>query len=94
MNPVEMLRERNIAIQGRYGVERIGVFGSFARREEKQTSDVDILVEFSRDRKTFDNYMSLKYFLQDLFGRGVDLVTVQALKPRLKEHILRGVVYA
>ena len=94
MNPVAMLRERKIAIPDRYGVDRIGVFGSFVRHEEKQTSDVDILVEFSRDRKTFDHYMSLKYFLQDLCGRGVDLVTGQALKPRLKEHILRGVVYA
>ncbi len=94
MNVVEMLRKNEDTIKKRYGVKRIGIFGSFARGEEREGSDVDILVEFDKGRKTFDNYMDLKYFLQDLFGRDVDLVTAQALKPQLKEDILHEVIYA
>lgn len=51
-----------------YGVRRIGLFGSYCRGEQTETSDVDILVEFEDDEKTFDNYMDLKFFLEDLFG--------------------------
>ena len=94
MKAVATLRENERAIRERYGVKKIGVFGSFARGEEKQGSDIDILVEFDEGKKTFDNYMDLKYFLQDLFGRKIDLVTMQALKPQLKEDILQEVVYA
>jgi len=94
MKAVVTLRENEDTIKERYGVKKIGIFGSFARGEENQGSDVDILVEFDEGKKTFDNYMDLKYFLQDLFGRKIDLVTIQALKPQLKEDILRGVIYA
>ena len=94
MNVVEMLRKNEETIKKRYGVKRIGIFGSFARGEESEGSDIDILVEFDEGQKTFDNYMDLKYFLQDLFGRDVDLVTAQALKPQLKEDILHEVIYA
>jgi len=75
-----------------FGVRRIGVFGSFARRMEREESDIDILVEF--ERESFDNYMELKFFLEDLFGRKVDLVIIDALKPALKPYIEREAVYA
>jgi predicted nucleotidyltransferase len=94
MSGVEMLRKKEDAIKDRYGLKRIGIFGSFTRGEEREGSDIDILVEFNEGRKTFDNYMDLKYFLQDLFRRDVDLVTAQALKPQLKEDILHEVIYA
>jgi predicted nucleotidyltransferase len=94
MNAIETLRKNEAIIKDKYGVKRIGVFGSFARGEEREGSDIDILVEFTEGQKTFDNYMDLKYFLQDLFGRDVDLVTAQALKPQLKEDILHEVIYA
>jgi len=74
------------------GALRLALFGSVARGEAREDSDADFIVELNR--KTFDNYMDLKYFLQDLFGRKIDLVTIQALKPQLKEDILRGVIYA
>ncbi len=77
-----------------YGVNRIGVFGSFVREEETQESDIDILVEFEKGLKTFDNYMDLKFFLEELFGTSIDLVTAEALKPQLKEQILKEVEYA
>lgn len=94
MRTIEILKGHENTIMERYHVKRIGVFGSFARGEEKEGSDVDVLVEFEEKYESFDNYMDLKYFLEDLFGRKVDLVTVDALRPQLKDDILREVVYA
>ncbi len=64
------------------------------RGEGKEGSDIDVLIELEEKYETFDNYMDLKYFLEDLFGRKVDLVTVKALRPQLKDNILQEVVYA
>lgn len=75
------------------GVRRIGVFGSFARGEEREESDIDILIEFEEGGRSFDTYMDLKFFLEDLFGRRVDLVDRDAVKPALAPHILRSVRY-
>jgi len=81
-------------IHQKFGVKRIGIFGSFARGEEREDSDLDVLVVFEEGQKTFDNYMDLKFYLEDLFGREVDLVTERALKPQLKDIIMKEVVYA
>ena len=93
MSIVELLKKNDATIRKNFHVRKIGVFGSFARREEKAESDVDVLVEFEEGYKTFDNFIELKYFLEELFARSVDLVTVSALKPQLKEDILQEVVY-
>ena len=76
-----------------FGVKRCGLFGSFARGEQTEHSDVDILVEFEEERKTFDNFMGLAFFLEDLFGRKVDLLTPESLSPYIGPHILREVEY-
>jgi len=81
-------------LEKKYGIKRIGVFGSFAKNEQKETSDIDVLVEFEKGAKTFDNYMDLKFFLEELFGRKVDLVIFDALKPDIKDRVLREVRYA
>lgn len=77
-----------------YGVRRVGLFGSFARYIQHAESDIDILVEFDRGSKTFDNYMDLKFFLEKLFHRKVDLVIKGALKTRIKSRVLSEVKYA
>ena len=76
-----------------FGVRRLGLFGSFARGESNQTSDVDILVEFDPESKTFDNFIHLVFYLEDLLERRVELVTVEALSPYIGPHILREVEY-
>ena len=68
------------------GVRRLGLFGSAARGESTDTSDLDFLVEF--ERNTFDGYMDTKEFLERLFGRNVDLVLADAVKPRLRSRIM------
>ncbi len=77
----------------RLGVRRCGLFGSFARGEQNDGSDVDILVEFEEGRKTFDNFMALAFFLEDLFGRKVDLLTPESLSPHFGHYILNEVEY-
>lgn len=77
-----------------YRVKKVGFFGSFARSSQHTKSDIDILVEFERGGKTFDNYMELKFFLEKLFHREVDLVIKDALKTRIKNRVLSEVKYA
>jgi predicted nucleotidyltransferase len=83
-------REREMLRQ-RFGVRRVGLFGSAARGDDAPGSDVDILVEF--DDITFERYMDLKFFFEDHLGCRVDLVPADSIKPRLREPILREVQY-
>ena len=94
MNILEILAEYKGVIKRKFGVKKIGVFGSFVRGLGKDDSDVDILVEFEEGYKTFDNYMELKFFLEEIFQRDVDLVIAGSLKSNLRERILKEVRYA
>ena len=94
MNAIDTIKKHEEYIISEFHVKRIGIFGSFARQKERTDSDIDILVDFEEGAKTFDRFMELKFFLEDLFDRKVDLVTVAALRPALKEDILRETVYA
>jgi len=75
-----------------YSVRRIGIFGSAARGEAREDSDLDVLVEMSEP--TFDRYMDLKFELEDAFGTSVDLVLSDTIKERLRPIIEQEVVYA
>jgi predicted nucleotidyltransferase len=77
-----------------FGVKRIGLFGSFVRGEQNPESDIDLLVEFEPDKKTFDAFMGLSFFLDDLLLRRVELVTIESLSPYIGPHILEEVEYA
>ncbi|MBI2946553.1 MAG: nucleotidyltransferase family protein [Verrucomicrobia bacterium] len=77
----------------RFGVRRIGLFGSCARGEESADSDVDLLVHFEPRRKTLANLVELGDFLEALFQRRVELVTPESLSPYLGPNILREVQY-
>jgi uncharacterized protein len=76
------------------GVRQLGLFGSFARGEQRPDSDVDLLVEFAPGQKTFDNFMRLALFLEDLFHRRVELVTPESMSPYLRPYIMDEVEYA
>lgn len=89
---VNELRKRRGELTSRFGVKRIGLFGSCVRGEAAQDSDIDILVEFAQP--TFDHYMELKFLLEGLFGTPVDLVSSDAVKPRLRRYIDRDITYA
>ena len=75
------------------GVKRLGLFGSFARGEQNKDSDVDVLVEFERGQKTFDHFIHLSFFLEDLLKRRVEVITAESLSPYLKPYIIRNIEY-
>jgi len=74
------------------GVKSLALFGSLARGDAGPESDVDILVEF-QGSSTFDRYMDLKFFLEELLNRPVDLVTRKALKTRLRPYVEKEAIY-
>ncbi len=78
-------------IRREFGVRRIALFGSTVRGQAQEDSDLDILVEFEKD-PTFPSFMGLKAFLEDHLGHKVDLVTLDALKPRMRAIIEREAV--
>lgn len=73
------------------GVRMLGVFGSYARGEQRPRSDVDVLVTF--DHLTFRRYMDVKLLLEDTLGMPPDLVLADDLRPRLRERVLAEVIY-
>ena len=75
-------------MERRHGIKRAGMFGSFVRGEATPESDVDILVELDRQASLFD-FIGIKLDLEDVLGRRVDLVEYAAVKPRLRDRILR-----
>jgi predicted nucleotidyltransferase len=76
-----------------YGVAQIGIFGSYARGDQNRRSDVDILVEFEEGHKTFDNYIGLKFFLEEVLRLKVDLVLKNAVRREIKERIFSEAIY-
>ena len=73
------------------GVKSIGLFGSFVRGQQTPSSDVDVLVEFTPEKHTFDNFMEVSFLLEEIFGRRVEVVTPESLSPYIGPHILREV---
>ena len=87
-----LLAKQKLTLKKRFKVGRIGIFGSFVRGEENTSSDIDILVEL--EEPIGWEFVDLKDFLEESLEMSVDLVTVKALKPQLRDAILREVVYA
>jgi hypothetical protein len=87
---IDLLKRHRVDLD-RLGVKDIAVFGSIARDEAGPASDIDILVDF-QGRADFDRYMDLKFFLEGLFRRRVDLVTRAALKARMRPIVEREAI--
>jgi len=83
----------NLRTIRRFGVKRIGLFGSAVRGEMKTESDIDILVEFEEGGEKFSNLINLYFYLQDLLSRKIDLVTPESISPYLAPYILKEVKY-
>lgn len=81
------IKNRIIPVLRRYGVKRTAVFGSFVRGEEREDSDIDILVEFEGEKSLLD-LAGLKIELEEKLGRKVDVLTYNSLHPLLRDRIL------
>jgi len=78
-------------LRKKYGVKSLAVFGSMARGDDREGSDVDVLVTFE-GKATFDNFMGLKLDLEEMFGRSVDLLTPNCLRPEMQVEIEREAI--
>ena len=87
---VQLLQEHRAEID-RFGVRSISIFGSVARDEARTGSDLDVMVDFGNDL-TFDNYMGLKFFLEDLLAARVDVATPGTLHPRIERAVTKEFV--
>lgn len=87
------LRHSREELKQKFKIKEIGVFGSYVRGEQNSESDIDILVDFEEGYKTFDNYMDLKFYLEELLGTNVDLVLKGAIREEIKRNILVEVDY-
>ena len=73
-----------------FGVKKLILFGSYARNEGDEDSDIDFLVEFEESRGLFDDFVHLLHFLRDLLGKEIDLVKPTLIREELRPSILRG----
>jgi len=87
-----VLKSHKEELRSKYGVKELGIFGSYVKEEQKETSDVDILVEFEEPLGLLE-FVGLKNHLSDLLGVNVDLVMRKALKPTIGKRVLGEVVY-
>lgn len=76
-----------------FGVKRLGLFGSFVRKQQKLTSDIDLLVEFYPEKKNFDNLVHLSFLLETILKRPIELVTPESLSPYIKPNVMNEVEY-
>lgn len=86
-----LLTEHKAVLEARFGVTKLALFGSVARETAREDSDVDVLVRFDGPA-TVDRCFGAQFYLEDLLGRPVDLVTEQALRPRLRPYIEKDLI--
>lgn len=91
-NVLSIIRRNQGKIEA-LGVKKLGLFGSFVRKEQSAESDIDLLVEFEQDKKTFDNFMHLSIFLEDVLKHHIELVTAESLSPYIRPHVIKEVEY-
>jgi uncharacterized protein len=89
---LSLLKNLKPEIASDYSVKSLGLFGSAARNEQTEQSDIDLLVEFSRP-VGFVTFMRLENFLSGRLGKRVDLVTPDTLKPVIRQDVLAEVIY-
>jgi uncharacterized protein len=89
---IDIIRSSKSEMESRYGVERLGLFGSYVRGRQRKKSDIDILVTFGRDIDLFD-FLDLREYLESKLNTKVDLVMETALKPTIGKRILAEVEY-
>ena len=90
---VSYQRDKKAFLNEEFGVTRMGVFGSFALGEQRSESDIDVIVEFKKDKKDIHNYLKLKRLPEKELSRKVDLGFEHSLKPIVREKIKGKVIY-
>lgn len=89
---LSVIHEQKSQIE-RFGVVKLVLFGSFARDEQSESSDIDFLVEFSPNRGNYADFIKLKHFLEDTFNTRIDVVEIHSVREELKPYIFGGATY-
>ena len=89
---IKIIRNSKPEMESHYGVQRLGLFGSYVKGKQRKKSDIDILVTFNRDIDLFD-FLDLREYLESRLHAKVDLVMESALKPAIGKRILSEVEY-
>lgn len=76
-----------------FGVARLGIFGSFIENNQDSNSDVDLLVEFSKGKKNYRNFINTANLVESIFDRKIDLVTPESLSKYIGPHIIKSTQY-
>ena len=90
---LDYLAKNKEIFKEKYGVTKIGLFGSYVRNEQRDDSDIDIAVEMIEEKKTLRTFFGFKQEVELAFGKKVDLGIESALKPIAKEYILKEIIY-
>ncbi len=90
---LDILRSLKGELRERYHVERIALFGSYAREEQGEGSDIDVLVEFGADADLFD-FVGLSQYLEEKLASRVDVVPEAALRPEIRRQVTRDLLFA
>lgn len=88
----QLLQQSKSVLQKNYKVTELGIFGSYVRGEQNESSDVDVLIDYEKAPTLF-KLVELRNYLNKLMGMKVDVVTKKGLKPRIRERVLSEVVY-
>lgn len=89
---IELLKQNDQKIKS-FGVSKIGLFGSFVKNSQHKNSDIDLIIEFEKGEKSYSKFINLAWFLEELLGRKVDLLTDKSLSPYTGHHILNETEY-
>ena len=91
---LQILRENRTTLTETYGVRKIGLFGSIVRDQLRPESDIDIVVEIDTEKKKLHNFLALRRYLENQFGRPVDLGIESTLKPVIRTSVEEDIIYA
>jgi len=87
------LKLHKMEFEEKFGVVKIGLFGSFARDEQNEESDIDLAIELEKEKKSLKNFFALKRELEEQFGKKIDLGIESTLKPIVKEYVKKEIIY-
>lgn len=90
---VEYLKRNKGVLYNKFGVTRMGIFGSFVRDEQTGSSDIDIIVEIEKGRKNIHSFLQLKRFLEKELEKKIDLGFEHSLKPIVRDKIREQIIY-
>ena len=92
-NVLDYLSMNKDYIKNKYGITKIGLLGSYARGEENEQSDIDIVIEIDKSRKNIHTFFAFKRELEEALGRKIDLGLESSIKPIVREVIQKEIVY-